>query len=215
MSKTFVIKAFFLILVLIFSTNNCSERQQNRTISTAASPSTATEDIVYFADASGQIHALQTNGAEKWRYSIIDDLARQLNGEKPDIRIERLIARSGKKLFGLASLLSGSKAGETILFALDENKLLWLEPVSNPEANGAPIAIGNEAIYLAGDEGVLYAFRKDNGQLLWRYQVSKGTIGAPLIGIDGTIYVTGPRHNLHAIGADGKQKWIVETEPSL
>ncbi len=123
-----------------------------------------------------------------------------------------LTARSGGKLFGLATQETGRNAGNTILFALDGNHLLWKTDVPYPEQNGAPIAIGPTGVYEAGDDGTLYAFARSDGHALWKYQVSRGTLGAPTVGADGTIYVTGPRHNLHAVVPDGTQRWVAETQ---
>ncbi|MDQ6785414.1 MAG: PQQ-binding-like beta-propeller repeat protein [Acidobacteriota bacterium] len=183
-------------------------------MSVTASPNAAADDLIYFADATGTIHALQSeDGKLLWQYSLHDDLAKRQNNQTGDIRIDRLFARSGRKLFSLATEETGASSGHTILFALEANQLLWFKDAPSPEPNGSPIAVGDDAIYLAGKDGVLYAFARNDGRLLWQYQVSLGTIGAPSVGADGTIYVTGARRNLHAINANGIEKWVTETKP--
>lgn len=201
------------VFVLLLNLFGCAPvKKSNLTLS--ASPSSAADDLIYFADATGTIHALQSGGQTLWQYSLGKDLnERQSGAAAGDIRIDRLFARSGKKLFGQATVETGENAGRTILFALDANRLLWFKDAPAPEPNGSPLAIGNDALYLAGKDGVLYAFAKDDGRLLWQYQVSLGTIGAPTVGADGMIYVTGARRNLHAVGTDGVQKWVAETKP--
>jgi outer membrane protein assembly factor BamB len=78
-----------------------------------------------------------------------------------------------------------------------------------PEQGRAPIGVGSNAIYEAGNDGTLYAFARTDGHRLWAYQISQGTLGSPSVGADGTVYVTGPRNNLHAIAPDGSQRWVV------
>jgi len=187
---------------------------QKSTVIISASPSTAADGFVYFADAEGRIHALRSDGQPLWQYSLADDRARSQNGEIGEVRIEWLYARSGGKLYGLARVETGGKTGDMVLFALDGNQLRWFKDSPRPEPNGSPVAIGDRSIYLAANDGKLYAFDRDDGRMLWQYQVSLGGIGSPSLGTDGIIYVTGTGHNLHAIDADGKQRWKVDTNPN-
>ncbi len=175
-------------------------------------PSAAADNDVYLADAQARIKALRPDGSEQWTFSLPDEIQRRDSSASRDLRIDFLAARSGGKLFGLATQLTGRSAGGTILFALDGNHLLWQVAVPYPEQNSLPIAIGPNAVYEAGDDGVLYAFERLDGHELWKYQVSQGALGAPTVGADGTVYVTGPNYNLHAIAPDGKQRWVVETK---
>lgn len=178
----------------------------------SAPPSAAADNDIYVADGAGRIRALRPDGTEQWSYSLSDDLSRLEQGAAHDVRINYLAARSGGKLFGLATLASGSRSGETILFALERNRLLWQSTVPTSAQVVAPLAVGQDAIYEAGADGVLYAFARADGHPLWQYRVSDGTLGSPTVGTDGTVYVTGPRRNLHAIAPDGSQRWIVETQ---
>ncbi len=192
-------------------TASCAPMRSNRPLLSAA-PSAAADNDIYITDAEGRIRALRPDGAEQWTISLPDEIVRRNNESSHDIRIDYLTARSGGKLFGLATQETGQRAGGTILFALDGNHLLWQVGVPFPEQNGAPIAIGSNAVYEAADDGTLYAFTRTDGHQLWKYQVSQGTLGSPTIGADGTIYVTGAGHNLHAITPDGSQRWVIESQ---
>jgi outer membrane protein assembly factor BamB len=128
------------------------------------------------------------------------------------MRVDYLVARSGGKLFGLATWLTGRDAGRTITFAMEGDRLLWHVNVPYPEPGGAPLAVGAAAVYEAGDDGALYAFARSDGHQLWKYQVSPGALGSPAVGADGTVYVTGARQNLHAVSPDGAQRWVVEMQ---
>lgn len=191
--------------------SGCGTRNSNRPL-LSAPPSAAADNDIYVADAAGRIRALQPDGKEQWVFSLPDEVRRIDNSASSDLRIGYLVARSGGKLFGLATQESGRNAGKTILFALDGNRLIWQVGVPYPEQNSAPIAVGPTALYEAGDDGILYAFARADGHQLWKYQVSQGSLGSPTVGVDGTVYVTGPQYNLHAIAPDGSQRWVIETQ---
>jgi len=203
-----------LILIVLTGvmlvTASCAPMRSNRPLLSAA-PSAAADNDIYITDVEARIRALRPDGTEQWTLSLPDEIVRRDNKASHDIRIDYLTARSGGKLFGLATQETGQRAGGTILFALDGNHLLWQVGVPFPEQNGAPIAIGSNAVYEAADDGTLYAFTRTDGHQLWKYQVSQGTLGSPTVGADGTIYVTGASHNLHAVAPDGSQRWVVET----
>jgi outer membrane protein assembly factor BamB len=177
----------------------------------SAPPRAAADNEIYISDTEGRVRALRPDGTEQWTCALPDEIARMDNTVSRDIRIDYLAARSQGMLIGLATQETGRAAGNTILFALERNRLLWHVGVPFPEQNGAPVAIGPVAVYEAGNDGVLYAFSRDDGHQLWNYQVSQGPLGSPTVGADGTAYVTGPRNNLHAIAPDGTQRWVVDT----
>lgn len=189
----------------------CRPQHSNRPL-LSAPPSAAADNDIYITDAEGKIRALRPDGTEQWTISLPDEIVRLNSSANPDIRIDFLAARSGGKLFGLATQLTGREAGGTILFALDGKNLLWQVGVPYPEQNSSPIAVGQMAVYEAGDDGALYAFARSDGHELWKYQVSQGALGSPTVGGDGTIYVTGPGYSLHAIAPNGTQRWVVATQ---
>lgn len=189
---------------------SCGRAERGAILS--APPATAFDNDIYVAEEGGRVRALRPDGSEQWSYSLAEDLERLTGQPSRDIRIEHLAARSGGKVFGLATRLSGREAGVSILFALDAGRLAWQRGVPFPEQTTAPVAVGQSAVYLAGEDGVLYAYARDDGRELWRYHVSEAAIGSPAVGRDGTIYVTGPRRNLHAVSAEGKQLWVAGSQ---
>jgi outer membrane protein assembly factor BamB len=198
-----------VLLAALLLSSACSSRTGGPLLS--APPSAAADNDVYVADAD-RIRALRPDGKEQWSYSLADDLVRLDNEASRDTRIDFLVARSGGKLFGLAMQESGRRAGRRILFALDGNRLIWHREVPYPSQGITPMAVGNDAVYEASEDGVLYAFSRTDGKPLWQYRVSGGPLGAPTVGADGTIYITGPRHNLHAVAPDGTSRWVIETQ---
>jgi outer membrane protein assembly factor BamB len=199
------------LLVAVLMPAGCASSYSHRPL-VSAPPSAAADNDIYVADAGGRIRALKSDGTQQWTLSLPDEIVRRDDAASRDLRIDYLAARSGGKLFGLATEETGRSAGSTILFSLDGNHLLWQTLVPFPEQNGAPIAIGPDAVYEAGDDGALYAFARSDGHQLWKYQVSRGTLGAPTVAADGTIYVAGARNNLHAVAPDGTQRWVDEDQ---
>lgn len=195
-----------LVALAAFALASCG-RAERRTI-LSAPPATTLDNDIYLAEEGGRVRALRPDGSEQWSYSLGEDLERLTHEPSRDIRIDYLAARSGGKVFGLAMRLSGRQNGVSILFALDGNRLIWQRDVPYPAQTSAPIGIGRDAVYEAGEDGVLYAYARDDGHALWQYRVSEAAIGSPTVGGDGTIYVTGPRQNLHAVAPDGTQRWV-------
>ena len=177
----------------------------------SAPPSAAADNDIYVSDAAGRIRALRPDGTEQWTFSLPDELARFDATASRDVRVDYLVARSRGKLYGVATQESGRNAGRPLMFAVEGNHLLWRVEPPYPEQNGAPIAVGQSVVYEAGNDGALYAFARADGRQLWKYQVSPGKLGSPTVGADGTVYVTGARHNLHAVTPGGTQRWVVET----
>jgi len=186
---------------------------QRSTIPVLTTPlSTAIDNDIYVADERGRIRAFRPDGSEQWTVSLPDEISSRDSTASRDIRIDFLTARSAGKLFGMATQLSGSHTGGSILFALDSNHLLWQTEAPYPQQNGAALAVGSDAVYEAAQDGVLYAFSRLDGKQIWKYQVSQGPLGSPTVSADGTIYVTGPNYNLHAITPNGKQRWVRGTQ---
>ena len=100
-------------------------RQRSTTPLLTTAPSTAVDNDIYVADEHARIRAFRADGSEQWSASLPDEITSRDNTASRDIRIDFLAAHSAGKLFGLATQLSGSHTGATILFAFDANHLLW------------------------------------------------------------------------------------------
>lgn len=165
-------------------------------------------EAVYVVDADGRVHALRPDGREKWIYPLAEQLARAFGRSSRDFQVQSLLAENGW-VYGLATQLTGGHAGEVYLFALDGERLVWQRIVPTPIRQGRALTVGEQALFMAGDDGTLYAFARTDGRLLWQHRTSGGPLSTPLVGADGTIYVVGAGNNLHAIAPDGQEKWRV------
>ena len=113
-------------------------RQRSTTPFLTTPPSTAVDNDIYVADDRGRIRALRPDGSEQWTISLSDEINSRDRTASRDIRIDFLAARSAGKIFGLATQLSGSHTGGTILFELDANHLLWQVEAPYPEQMARP-----------------------------------------------------------------------------
>lgn len=86
------------------------------------------------------------------------------------------------------------------------NSRIWSASVRDPFK--ATPAIDDFAIYVAGTDQSLWAFRIADGKLVWRFRCQAPLIDDPKL-IDGIVYQAEPGRGLHAIDArTGVQKWI-------
>ena len=201
-----------LLTFLMLVAASCTPSGTNQPVVSVAPTATAT-DAVYVADNVGRIRAFSLDGTERWSVSLGDEISRLNGRDSRDIQVEYLAAEQNGKLFGLAAQLTGEHAGDSYLFALSGNRIVWQRSVPYPSQGIVPLAVGLTAVYLAANDGTLSAFARVDGNPLWQYRVSRGAMGSPAVGADGTIYVAGADHKLHAVGTDGKPRWVVKTQP--
>lgn len=201
-----------LSIILVLIAASCAPPGPNEPVVSVA-PTAAATDAVYIADSLGRVRAFSLDGKEQWSISVADEISR-LNGRASrDIQIEYLVAEQNGKLFGLAGQLSGERTGQSYLFALAGNRIVWQRSVVYPFQGVTPLAVGPTAVYLAANNGTLSAFARADGNPLWQYRIGRGALGPPAVGFDGTIYIAGADQNLHAVGTDGKPRWVVKTQP--
>ena len=201
-----------LLTFLMLVATSCRPAGTNEPVVSVA-PTAAATDAVYVADGVGRLRAFSPDGTERWSVSLGDEISRLNGRDSHDIRIKYLAAERDGKLFGLARQLTGAHTGDTFLFALNGNHIVWQRSVPYPSQGVAPLAVGQTAVYLAANDGTLSAFGRADGNPLWQYRVSQGALGSPTVGADGTIYIAGDDQDLHAVGTDGKPRWVVKTRP--
>ena len=199
---------FSLILSFAFLLLACNTPDSFQTTLTAPARAISDNDI-YVSDRFGTIHALRPDGTEQWAVKLSAEIARIANAPvSRDLIVEFLAADPNGKVFGLAMEESGGSRGQRIMFALDANRLLWQQEVPYPSKGKGSVTISRDSVVLAGNDGVLYSYDKSSGNLIWQYKVSNEHLGEPASGADGTIYVTGVQHELHAVGTDGTPQWV-------
>ena len=94
----------------------------------SVAPTATATDAVYVADKVGRIRAFSLDGTERWSVSLGDEISRLNGRDSRDIQIEYLAAEENGKLFGLAGQLTSEHAGDSYLFALSGNRVVWQRP---------------------------------------------------------------------------------------
>jgi len=92
--------------------------------------------------------------------------------------------------------------------------LKWkFDEFNTPDPPGYPVgqktvAVGSDGTIYAGADG-LYALDPDTGQRIWWFNPMPWRIcrQSPVIGADGTIYITIHQDDFYAINPDGSEKW--------
>lgn len=86
------------------------------------------------------------------------------------------------------------------------NSRIWSAAVRDPVS--ATPAIGEYAIYVAGLDQSLWAFRIADGKMVWRFRCQQPLTDDPKL-IDGIVYQAEPGKGLHAIDSrTGVEKWL-------
>ncbi len=110
---------------------------------------------------------------------------------------------SGPLIGKNGSIYLGNKTG---LYALrPDGKLKWL---LQQVVEGPPAQAPDGTIYFPSGGNLVAVW--SSGKLRWSYpsDLSFGLGSAPVVGDDGTIYITSIRGQLLAVSPDGKRRWI-------
>lgn len=195
-----------LIVTFLVLANGC--QQAVRRGSLAPAPHAAQGDSVFVADDRGRIHALSSDGAERWIYEFATELEREHPTATSDLAAVEIASAEDGSIAVLLESQTGSTAGQVFLVRVDaDGRALWHRTVDPPSPSARPCAVGR-AVYVAMLDGSLRAFALDDGRDLWTFTISGAALGSPRIGGDGTIYVRGASGRLHAVSPDGKELWV-------
>lgn len=151
-----------------------------------SSPAIGPDQTVYFGSDNGKLYALGQEGDLRWAY--------QAGGA----------IRTGVALGNDGALYFGSL--DHALYALSaEGGLLWTFPTGN-EIDATPIVAPDGSVYFVSVDGQFYALHAD-GTLRCSFPVGAAS-GAPALGPDGVIYVSGGNtRRLYALNPDCSLKW--------
>jgi glucose dehydrogenase len=109
-------------------------------------------------------------------------------------------------------LYAVAASGALFAVRIATGTVLWQRVVSSNESGFfTSIVIGDGAIYLTDDGGMLYALDVANGDSNWSYPAGGSELSTPVTA-EGMVYVTDDTGTLHAItAADGTRAWTHQT----
>ncbi|TMB21249.1 MAG: PQQ-like beta-propeller repeat protein [Deltaproteobacteria bacterium] len=147
---------------------------------------------VYIGARDNDLHALNTDGTEKWRYNT---------GHDGDVSNTANIAPDG-------TIYSG---GTQQMHALNpDGSLKWVVVANGAIFTSSPAIAADGTIYFGTATGTLFAINPD-GTVLWTYEAGRHIkYAAPSVATDGTIYV-GTEAGLAAVNSDGTSRWQFPT----
>ncbi len=213
----------------------------------SGSPIVGADGTIYIGDGEGYLHAVAPGGNEKWRFNVgmengSGEVA--LQGSTPALGRDGTVyvGSCDNNLYAVTesghlkwkfptqdqvcysvptvspsgTIFVGSNDGHLYAVSLD-GKLKWKFATHNWAGSPAVDTAGN-VYFGSGDE--LYALNGD-GILKWSVKVGTmfGAYGAPVLGDDGTVYVTAGS-NVDAFAPGGTPKWTLpgscgEMSPSV
>lgn len=144
-----------------------------------------TDGTVIVGTADGMIHAVDDTGAELWSFATADALGSPATA-----------AIAGSPAIG---------GGDVLYMPAMVTPLSVCDPLAGDPPDCVPVPIGPA-------DGRLFAVAPD-GTLIWSLSLSQGVdlSTAPVIGSDGTIYVTSQDGFIYAVDPAGTGKWSYET----
>ena len=188
-------------------------------------------NVLYFCNGDGYVHAVYPNGSLKWKFDAGDD-----------IRSTPALAADGTIYFTcLDEHLFALKSDGTLKWkfdsegpiicspVIDENGIVyfgnhgihaiysngteyWNYPVGNTYCDPA---IGYDgSVYIGSTNTYFYAFYP-NGTLQWRFKTGDEIHSHPSIGLDGTIYIGSNDGYLYALHPNGTLYWKYKINGNL
>ena len=117
--------------------------------------------------------------------------------EEPEIDLEAIYTTP--PVIGDTVYLGGF-SGDVYALSLDDGSVLWSFDADGPIIAG--LAAGETAIYVATDNGILYALDRQTGQpQVTPFDAGAGIWGTPLL-VEGVIYVASVNGKLYALDAE-------------
>lgn len=163
------------------------------------------DGTVYIAAGDGKIRAFAPDGAEKWKFDVLQNRKKGQFTFSTNYWFEANIVLGPDGEIYVANddffLYKISKEGKP-LWGFRTGFLIW-----------SACAFGKDGtVYLAGFDHLLYSLDCKTGKLKWKTNLGGSLVSSPVVGEDGTIYQGAFNGKMHAVnGSDGKVKWVVNT----
>jgi len=159
-----------------------------------SSPAIGADGTIYVACRDSHLYAVTPWGTIKWKCEV-------------DHFFE-----TGSPAIGADGTIYAGPHGHRMYAINPDGTVQWYySQISNP-GDSSPVVAADGTIYIGnvdGSNGSLYAFNAD-GTVKWSYFFGTYVHSSPVIGTDGTVYLSGPDGFLYAFNPDGTIKWKYE-----
>ncbi len=174
--------------------------QQNLAIPVRAAPK-ADDKMAYIVTADSQLFALDAkSGTIVWNHSGIHEGASFLSHASPSLSGGIVVAPySSGEIFALNASTGAEGWTDTLSMARRTNATGLFSDISSD-----PVIVGN-ALYVAGNAGIIGAYRLDNGQRVWEKAIATTN---PLRVVGNAMFVLTTTNTLAALNRmDGRVYW--------
>jgi len=197
---------------------------------TFSSPVIDNNGIIYIGTVDGTLHAINSDGTEKWRFTTTDNMDSEMTTPSIDENGTIYVATKNSYLYainpngtekwrvGLQWYIHSSPViandgtifigGDEKFYAIFPNGTIKWEFSTGLNIKSSPAIDKDGIVYVASHDGYLYAFYPNNGTLRWKIGIA-GQIScysSPAIDDNGIIYI-GTRNDFYAICPNGTVKW--------
>lgn len=171
---------------------------------TSASPSVANTGALVVA----------TNDGRLYRFNSNLDLLWQKN--------------TGAQVFGSPGCFTNSNGSvDNVFFAsgntlynyeASDGNIVWSKTLTGGDTFRSSIYVGALIVVGSGPLGSVYAYRRTNGTLAWKYPSGTTTLGTPVVStphLIGSNYIFGAGSNLYALTSNGVLAWNYSVSGSI
>ena len=170
-----------------------------------ASPAVASDGTIYAYTASNFLHALNSDGSEKWRFPI---------KWHNDFWSSPNVGQDGTVYIGSARNEENNNEKSGLYAINPDGTKKWFVPESSGVTVVPTIADDGTVYYGAANpqdnKGKIIALTSD-GKKKWEFVLLEWLEGSASIGPDGTIYSGSKEGDFYALNPDGTEKWRFHT----
>lgn len=157
-------------------------------------PSVWFDETLYLASVEGKVYAISRDGEVLWIFETSD---RFFAAPTPDYDGKVLVA-----------------SAKGVLYVVEDGDRLWSAQVGAPVYSEVVTGLSDD-YYVATLDGRLVAFEVEWSEEAdyftlvkkWERRLESGSLTSPIVGINGTVYVSDLKGRLYGFSTDGELRW--------
>lgn len=106
---------------------------------------------------------------------------------------------------------AASSDGRIRKVSVENGKAAWSYTLKKERITGG-VGVGGGLVLVGTDQGVVYAFKQDDGSLAWQHKLSSEVLASPVIG-GGVVIARSGDGKVYGLSAfDGSEKWAISRQ---